>query len=182
MTTLVRVADQSVTPWKNGGGTTRSVAIHPVGASLDDFDWRVSIATVASDGPFSRFAGVDRVLVLLSGAGMVLTSPDQTVRLDARGQSWSFPGELDVSGTLVDGPTLDLNVMTRRGVSSATVTIHTLTGPLEASGMVVAIDGALRVDDALLSPGDVAMGPSLQVSGTGQVAEIRFRGPPGGAL
>ena len=37
-------------------------------SSLDDFDWRLSLAQVDRDGPFSRFDNVDRTLVLLSGA------------------------------------------------------------------------------------------------------------------
>ena len=45
---------------------------HPAGAPLAAFDWRVSVADVAADGPFSRFPGVDRVLVLIAGAGMRL--------------------------------------------------------------------------------------------------------------
>jgi environmental stress-induced protein Ves len=45
--------------WKNGGGTTREVVTQPPGAAFDEFNWRVSIATIASDGPFSTFPGVD---------------------------------------------------------------------------------------------------------------------------
>ena len=57
-------------PWKNGGGSTDEIATYPRGAGLDAFDWRVSIAHVASDGPFSRFPGVERTITLLEGAGM----------------------------------------------------------------------------------------------------------------
>ncbi len=53
------------TPWKNGGGVTREIVCQPPGAGLAAFDWRVSIATIASDGPFSLFAGIDRVITLL---------------------------------------------------------------------------------------------------------------------
>jgi hypothetical protein len=45
--------DLPATPWKNGGGLTREVLWQPAGASLDDFDWRVSVAQIDSDGPFS---------------------------------------------------------------------------------------------------------------------------------
>ena len=53
-------------PWKNGGGTTRQVAVYPPLASLETFQWRVSVATIARDGPFSQFAGFDRFLVPLA--------------------------------------------------------------------------------------------------------------------
>jgi len=42
-------------PWKNGGGVTTEIAIAPEGATLDNFDWRVSTAQVDAAGPFSRF-------------------------------------------------------------------------------------------------------------------------------
>ena len=49
----------------------------PEGASLDTFDWRISMARVASDGPFSEFPGIDRTLAVVEGSGMVLTIGDQ---------------------------------------------------------------------------------------------------------
>jgi len=59
---ILRSADHKRMPWKNGGGETVEIAISPQGAGLADFDWRVSMATVASDGPFSVFPGIDRTL------------------------------------------------------------------------------------------------------------------------
>ena len=60
-------------PWKNGGGVTTEIAVFPEAAGLDDFEWRLSMATVATDGPFSLFAGVDRTLAVLDGEGIVLS-------------------------------------------------------------------------------------------------------------
>ena len=79
---IVRASALAATPWKNGGGMTREVAAYPVGASLDTFVWRVSVADVEQPGPFSTFAGIDRTLVLLAGAGMRLherSGPTQTL-------------------------------------------------------------------------------------------------------
>ena len=67
-------AELHATPWKNGGGTTRQVACWPPGAGSDDFDWRVSIATIAASGPFSTFPGIDRTIMLLDGPGVHLRS------------------------------------------------------------------------------------------------------------
>ena len=68
--------------WKNGGGETAEIAVSPDSAGLDDFDWRVSMATVEAGGPFSMFAGVDRTLSILEGEGILLVvegrDPDQT--------------------------------------------------------------------------------------------------------
>ena len=64
------------TPWKNGGGLTREIVCMPHGGGLDSFDWRVSIAHIASNGPFSTFPGVDRVITLLeNGAAHELQAP-----------------------------------------------------------------------------------------------------------
>lgn len=70
--TLMRASSYKRMPWKNGGGETVEIAVFPQGASVDDFDWRISMATVASDGPFSIFPGIDRTLSILEGNGMAL--------------------------------------------------------------------------------------------------------------
>ncbi|MBV9975040.1 MAG: HutD family protein, partial [Hyphomicrobiales bacterium] len=59
---VLRAGQHRRMPWKNGGGETTEIIASPEGAGLDEFDWRISMARVATDGPFSRFAGVDRTL------------------------------------------------------------------------------------------------------------------------
>lgn len=103
-------------PWKNGGGETTEIAVAPTGASLDDFDWRVSMARVGTSGPFSPFPAVDRTLCILSGRGIDLTVAGHgAVRLDRDGAPLSFPGDVPAGAELVDGAVEDLNIMTRRG-------------------------------------------------------------------
>jgi environmental stress-induced protein Ves len=119
---LIAPSDYRRMPWKNGGGTTFEVALHPRGAGWDSFVWRVSIAEIVSGGPFSTLAGVDRKLVVLAG-GMTLTG----VRADAVEvrpyDCVAFAGEADVASRLLDGPTRDFNVMTRRGAARADVRV-----------------------------------------------------------
>lgn len=121
---IARADALMATPWKNGGGVTREIAVYPVGASLDTFAWRVSVADVERAGPFSRFPGIDRTLVLLAGAGMHLT--------EARGATHAlleplsvarFDGEAAIDAQLVDGPTRDFNLMVRRDRASATLQV-----------------------------------------------------------
>ena len=103
-------------PWKNGQGLTEEVAAFPAGAGVDGFDWRVSIAHVGTDGPFSLFAGIDRTIALLDGPGLALDLPDgSSVALSRGGEPFSFPGEWAISSRNAGAPTIDLNVMTRRG-------------------------------------------------------------------
>jgi len=101
-------------PWKNGGGVTRDVFTAPEGAGLDSFDWRVSLAEVASDGPFSRFDGIDRTTAILSGAGFFLTVDGHPHRLTPDSPGLAYPGDAPASAVLIGGPVIDLNVMTRR--------------------------------------------------------------------
>jgi environmental stress-induced protein Ves len=110
-------------PWKNGGGLTRTIAVSPPGAGLDDFDWRVSIAEVASAAKFSLFPGVDRTILLLDGAGMTLQTNDGVVPLTEPFVPYAFSGDDIVRYRLVNGSTHDFNVMTRRGRARAEVNL-----------------------------------------------------------
>lgn len=113
---ILRAADRTPMPWKNGGGVTREVAIWPSAAALDAFDWRISIADVAQGGPFSTFPGVDRVLTVIGGSGLELTVEGQAaVTLDAAAGPFAFPGDAACAATLHQGPIRDLNLMVRRG-------------------------------------------------------------------
>ncbi len=77
---LIRSADITPTPWKNGGGSTRTLAQWPADSGLENFAWRISVARIEHDGPFSGFAGVDRTLILLDGNGMLLNFKDRPVQ------------------------------------------------------------------------------------------------------
>jgi environmental stress-induced protein Ves len=116
MARILRSVEYVARPWKNGGGTTRDIATSPAGASLDTFAWRLSLAQVDRDGPFSRFDNVDRTLVLLSGA-MTLHESDRRIPL-VRNQPFAFAGERAIQAMVGGGATLDFNVMTRRGRAS----------------------------------------------------------------
>ena len=116
MTTLIQYASLHPTPWNNGGGCTTEILASPPGATLDDFDFRVSLATIAQSGPFSIFPGVDRTLSLVDGGNVVLdVGNERKVALSEREPVVAFPGEVPVSATVDGTPTVDFNVMTRRG-------------------------------------------------------------------
>ncbi|MBY3188945.1 HutD/Ves family protein [Rhizobium laguerreae] len=112
---ILRAGDHKRMPWKNGNGETVEIAVFPPGASINDFDWRISMATVAEDGPFSIFPGIDRTLAILDGNGMVLDVAGSTpVLLTTTTDPLSFPADIPVAARLEDGVITDLNVMTRR--------------------------------------------------------------------
>ena len=112
---ILRAGDCKRMPWKNGGGETVEIAVSPENAGLAGFDWRVSMATVATDGPFSIFPGIDRTLAILDGNGMVLDIEGSTpVLLTTASDPLAFPADIPVAARLQDGAITDLNVMTRR--------------------------------------------------------------------
>jgi len=114
--TVLRATQYRRMPWKNGGGETTEIAVGPPGAGLDDFAWRISMARIASDGPFSTFAGVDRTLAVLSGDGVRLAIGDAApVDLQVGDAPLTFPADVPTTATLLGGAVTDLNVMTRRG-------------------------------------------------------------------
>ena len=102
--------------WKNGGGLTREIARGPEGVGPGDFGWRLSVAEVEQPGPFSLFPGVDRCIVVLSGAGMMLhDDAGALAQTLAPLQPWAFTGERALHARLPAGPCQDFNVMTQRG-------------------------------------------------------------------
>jgi environmental stress-induced protein Ves len=146
---IIRHADLIRVPWKNGGGTTAEVAAFPDGSSFDTFGWRLSMADVASDGPFSVFLGVDRTLIVVEGAGIELDVEGIAYPLDRNTPKLSFSGDDMTTGRLLSGPIRDLNVMTRRGqfrhrtrfVESGVALLSDDT----ATAFLVALDGPFDV-------------------------------------
>lgn len=137
--------------WKNGGGVTREIACVPAGADLEHFDWRVSIARIGIDGPFSSFPGVDRVITLLEGAGVRLFSDDGCLdhRLDHVLTPWAFPGEVSLQCSLLGADCEDFNVMTRRSRCRAQVQIVKASQnlPRADGGVLLACGGGVMLEE-----------------------------------
>ncbi|CAN7726958.1 MULTISPECIES: HutD/Ves family protein [Duganella] len=115
MTQLIQYASLRPAPWKNGGGSTTEIAVFPTGAGFDEFDWRISLATISQSGPFSSFPGIDRSLALVDGDGVLLDFGDERFVLSPSEPLIEFPGEAAVHATVTGALTTDFNVMTRRG-------------------------------------------------------------------
>ncbi|SFD74463.1 HutD/Ves family protein [Massilia yuzhufengensis] len=113
MTVLIPFAGLSPVPWKNGGGSTTEIAIGPPDAGFEDFDWRVSLATIEKDGAFSLFPGVDRTLALVEGHGMTLDIDGDPVMVTEAGPVVAFDGSSVVQAKLSRGGSTDFNAMTR---------------------------------------------------------------------
>ena len=148
-------------PWKNGAGTMRDIAVVPPGASMNDFDWRVSVAEVTRDAPFSAFPGVDRWIALLSGGGMHLRSADAGIdrRLDRIGDVFAFSGDAAIDSTLIADRSEAFNLLVRRGSGRGEVLSLTQAaelGPADA-GVLLCCEGEWRVGLAVQLPPMQAM-------------------------
>jgi uncharacterized protein len=119
--TLLRGADRVATQWKNGQGSTTEIARYPAGKDFTTFEWRVSCARFDRDSDFSVFTGIDRVLVVLSGAMQLDVENRAEVRLDESSEPYVFAGDARTRARVLKAPLVDLNVMTLRGVRNALV-------------------------------------------------------------
>jgi environmental stress-induced protein Ves len=115
--------------------------------------------------PFSRFPGIDRKLAVLEGQVALTVERRAQVILDPASQAVDFPGEAAVESRLTGGPSLDLNVMTRRGryasqIAKQSATQLAATAPMSLivalNDLMVTVAGsAFRLErlDALLIDG-----------------------------
>lgn len=185
---LLRASDYPVKQWKNGGGETREIAVFPAGADMESFDWRISMATVAREGPFSVFDGIDRSLFILEGDGIELDFAGGPVEtLGPRG-FLAFPADAPVASRLLGGPVVDLNIMSRRGrmqhsvcrigvAGALTVDCHWPTTALVCLSQNLELSVGetaerLGARDCLLVDGDQAN--EVRITGEGQIAVIGF--------
>ncbi|WP_033333023.1 MULTISPECIES: HutD family protein [Streptomyces] len=167
---VLRASERPATAWLNGGGVTREIAGFPAGAGLEKFDWRVSLADVASAGPFSPFPGIDRVITLVEGTGMALTVDGVEQLVDAPYRPFAFSGDATTDCRLLGGPVVDFNVMTRRGRVEATVDLLSAPAdigvPAGGTALLVCLAGS-----ALISGSG---GSSADVVGVGDVELARY--------
>lgn len=151
---LLRRDAYRIVPWRNGAGSTAEILAHPDGDG--DFGWRISMAPVTTDGAFSLFPDIDRVLTVIEGRGLVLRLADAAPH--ALGDApFAFPGDIPCHAELRAGPITDLNVMTRRGRWRAEVRHADRHLPLAAPGhhLIFAAHGPVagRIGDAGLALG-----------------------------
>jgi environmental stress-induced protein Ves len=155
--------DYRRTPWKNGGGTTTDIA----GASDEAGEvWRFGRTPIVAAGPFSDYAGFDRLQVVVAGRGLVLQTPTGAIDVRTPFRPVRFAGETPIVSRLVNGPVEVVNLIGRRAAVRLDLRIaaegqamamapgihlvYAADGParLELAGqaMALAADHALRLD------------------------------------
>lgn len=154
---ILYVRDMPESAWKNGGGLTRVLAAHPCALKQH---WRISLATITRDGPYSSFVGLMRHQTIVSGAGLALCGDADQIDLSKR-QGRAFSGDLALMARLKAGPVTALNVIWDEDQFSADVQlIHSdpvlpatkeggqsvcfgMTGPFKADGTMIAEGDAI---------------------------------------
>ncbi|WP_322074451.1 HutD/Ves family protein [Burkholderia cepacia] len=158
-------------PWANGAGVTRTIAsrIDPDG----NVDWRISLATLDGSTRFSRFPGVDRILVPVDNTSVELHAQDGHLVAHPIVPA-HFPGDLPVWTTDIVRPTHVLNVMTRRVACRATVTVATHSRRLKpaATHMLICASGQWRFSSASLSTQTLLPMHGLWLEGRGEELDL----------
>ena len=130
---VLRASDYRRMRWKNGAGWTSEILkVHASDErDTNDWIWRLSIADIEADAPFSAFPGVERELVLLNGNGLRLRFDDgESQELLPPHDSLRFAGERTAFGELLDGPTRDFNLMWKRDAVAAELWHRPLVGTM----------------------------------------------------
>ncbi|MGO9932456.1 MAG: HutD family protein [Steroidobacteraceae bacterium] len=156
---IIRQTSFTAAPWKNGGGITHEAIRVP--ATGDSFRWRLSVAHIDASGPFSDFAGYNRKMVLLRGAGLALKFAGGERRILRHiGELAEFDGALSTCCELLNGPCVDLNLMVSK---SARAQVR-----IERLGYEIAVHASPLEPTLIFSIED----PLLVMSDTGETQQI----------
>lgn len=176
--------------WRNQSGWTREIAracpcrvaggpASRCSGACEGFAYRLSIAEIEQDGPFSVFPGIERELVLLSGNGLRLRFDDgQVAVLEPPHDRLRFDGARAVACELLDGPTHDFNLMWRRDLLDVQLWHRPLVGPMVVFGepastwAVYLIAGQARFADDSGLPGLAAGDTAILEAGTSRMRHV----------
>lgn len=169
---LIRLGEAPASPWRNGGGVTRELAAWP---TRDDWCWRISVAEVAADGPFSHFPGVQRWFAVVRGEGVRLAVDGRIHEMVGTSAPLEFDGAAQVDSWLLAGPTQDLNLMVQSERASGVMTRLTDPTRLATTGegvlAVFVLDAPASVrlqnDDSLVELPPHTLGWARLPAGTG---------------
>lgn len=161
---LDRLAAQ---PWRNGRGATREIVCWPEGSG-DAFDWRLSLATLEGDAPFSSFVGVERWFAIVSGGPVELRmsssahgpQPPRCLRLGTADPACRFDGASAVQALVPPSGAQALNLMLRRPRARGAMRRLADAQPCRAAGQgaLLVCAGVWQIDLGLGS-GSVALQP-----------------------
>lgn len=144
---LVRWADVVPAPWRNGRGTTRTLLERRL---PDGRGWRVSVADITADAPFSAYPGVQRWFAVLAGEGVLLHLGGDWRPVLRGATPLCFDGDSAPECTLLAGATRDLNLMLQRCSGDMQRVVGNVWEPgvCTACGVFAVQASTLATDDA----------------------------------
>jgi environmental stress-induced protein Ves len=129
-------------PWANGRGTSYEIASDRNDSG--EWSWRLAMAPVNEDGPFSRIECVNRFLAVVEGNGMLLSVDRKKLQCQPL-QVVRFRGDAITEAVLTDGPITDINLMIRRKEAEGEMAVVTDSGLLNEASIIVALGGSAQV-------------------------------------
>ena len=129
-------------PWANGRGTSYEIASDRSDAG--EWTWRLAMAPVNEDGPFSRIECVNRFLVVVEGNGMLLSVDRKKLQCQPL-QVVRFRGDAITDAALTNGPITDINLMIRRKEAEGEMAVVSELGLISNASIVVAVGGNAQV-------------------------------------
>lgn len=179
MFTILTPDQFTTSAWKNGGGVTHEIARKEANGK---WLWRLSIAEVAADGPFSRFENLSRILTVIEGNGIDLHSRDAILKAPLL-TPVRFSGDLPIEGKLTNGPIRDFNIIYDASVLEVTAMVISGSKTVLVSDKLMGylgVAGETNLDDQLLPVGAFALGAfsKLQTShgAAGILVTLKARG------
>jgi len=163
-------ADYRRMPWANGRGVTVEMARAD---GPEGMLWRLSMARVDEDGPFSIFPGVERNLTVISGPGFALRGV-LSLRADPL-VPVAFPGDVALHAEDVVAPCEDVNVMTARALPRPVVAVEGAGAVLDGEGLQCLLAlGPARVNGTGMARHDLTLMCGRAVLGGGPFLAIRL--------
>ena len=155
---IIRSSEFAEGRWRNGMGVSWDIASWL--PATGDFDWRLAIARIDTDVPFSHYPGIDRVFTLIEGRGLDLEFEGRpALAVDQLFVPHFYPCDVPTFCRLRDGPCRALNLFFRRGRWRADVDVIASNAEIVHHGPILlfALEGALLADGVRLAEGDAAV-------------------------
>lgn len=118
---IISLATSPKKPWGQGQGQVREIASGKLDAdgallpgTAQDWDWRLSVASIEKSGDFTPYAGCDRTLTVINGELLELTIDGSAQAVELY-RPLKFSGGSPTSAALPTGEVLALNLITRSG-------------------------------------------------------------------
>ncbi len=153
--------------WRNGMGASWEIATDPPDG--EDFGWRLAIARIDKDVPFSNYPGVDRIFTLFEGDGLDLDFEGRpALAVERLFVPHPYPCDVPTFCRLRNGPCHALNLFTRRGLWSAKADVVSNGAEITHDGPMLffAFEGAADVNGQTLGQGDAAIAADRAMLGT----------------